>query len=515
MKNTLFVLILLWGSCHAESKTSSGEKYYVDCSGSVDGNGSKKKPWNTLASVNRFTFKPGDAILLKRGTKAVGELWPKGSGNENAQITIDTYGKGANPIIDAQGVENSAGIRLSNQEYWTIQNIEVTNNAATLAKRWGIYVFSDDGQVKHRIRIKNNIIHDVYASYIRTRQKGTKTTTFYEVGGIYVKVSEPGSMDDVLIEGNQVTDVVGIGISFWGESEFSGGGMNWNNLSPNVVVRGNTVVRTGADGILILGTDNELIEYNRVDHAGFHGKIGDVPGQLAKNGTDAIAGLWPTRHRNGLVQYNEVSNTHRFYGDGQAFDNDMYVSGTTIFQYNYSHNNEGGFFLDCCKPEDTNTGTIVRYNISQNDGDVEYLGFGKGIALVYNNVFYTEDSIRINGPSNNVFYNNIFWGKDGIWHDKVPAVIKTGVNIFDYNSYYGGMIPPVDANKIVSDPRFVNPGTGTKGLKSLDGYKLSDGSPCFQRGKIIPDNGGKDFWNNKVTDSSPPSIGVFNGGVVK
>ena len=509
MKHALLVLFLGWCSLQAECQTSVGKNYYVDCSADRDGIGSKKRPWNTLASINSFTFKPGDVILFKRGTKAIGELWPKGSGNENAQITIDAYGTGANPIVDAQGAENSAGIRLSNQEYWTIQNMEVINNSPTLGKRWGIYVVSNDSLVKHRIRIKNNIVHNVFASYIRDR--GGKITTFYDVGGIYVKVFEPGSMDDVLIEGNELIDIVGVGICFWGESEMEGRGMNWNNLSPHVVVRSNTVIRTGADGILVLGTDDELIEYNRVDNAGYHGKIGDVPGKLGKNGTDAIAGLWPTRHRNGLVQYNEVSNTHRFYGDGQAFDNDMYVTGSTIFQYNYSHNNEGGFFLDCCRAEKTNTGTIVRFNISQNDGEVEYLGFGKGIAIVYNNIFYTEDSIRINGLSNNVFYNNIFWAKDGIWHDKVPSVIKTGVNIFEHNSYYGGMVSPVDSNKITTNPMFVKPGSGTIGFKSLEGYKLLNGSPLIKIGKPVINSVKTDFWGNPVTDSSAPNIGAYNG----
>lgn len=509
MKKLLLFIFIACCSCNGDCQSSISNNYYVDCSAGINGNGSLTNPWNTLSSVNSFTFKPGNSILFKRGTISYGELWPKGSGNESRQIIIDAYGTGSKPIIDAQGVENSAAIRLSNQEYWTIQNLEVINNSTTMGTRWGIYVFSDDGQVKHRIHIKNNAVHNVYASYIRDR--GGKIITFYEVGGIYVKATEPGSMKDILIEQNQVTDIVGIGICFWGESEMAGGGMNWDNLSPNVVIRRNSVVRTGADGIVILGTDNELIEYNLVDGAGQLGKIGDVPGQMGKNGTDAIAGLWPTRHRNGLVQYNEVCNTKRFFGDGMAFDNDGFVSGTTIFQYNYSHDNEGGFFLDCCQPESTNTGTILRYNISQNDGKVGYLGLGKGKALVYNNVFYTTDAIIISGPSNNVFYNNIFYASYGKWDDKISNVSDSSVNIFDHNSYYGGLVPPIDAHKITVNPMFVKPESGSNGLKTLEGYKLLVGSPCLKGGKIIQDNGGKDFWGNPISISTTPSIGAYNG----
>jgi len=483
------------------SQSKNARNYYVDCSSNLDGNGSLKNPWNTLTSVNNFTFNPGDSILFKRGTKALGELWPKGSGNEKAQIVIDAYGTGSKPIIDAQGKENSAAIRLNNQEYWTILNMEVINNATTMGSRWGIYVFSNDSLVKHRIHIKNNTVHDVYASCIRD-PKGSNTPSFYKVGGIYVKVVEPGKMDDVLIEGNQLTDILGIGISFWGESENTGGGMNWNNLGTNVIIRRNSVVRTGADGILILGTDNELIEYNFVDGAGQLGVVGDMPGKPGNNGTDYIAGLWPTRHRDGIIQYNEVCNTRRFIGDGQAFDNDMFVSGTTIFQYNYSHDNEGGFFLDCCSPEETNTGNIIRYNISQNDGRYDYMTLSKGKNLVYNNIFYTIDTIAINNSSNNTFYNNIFWGKYGKWND----------NLFDHNSYFGGLAAPAnDSNKIAEDPGFVCPGSGRKGFETLEGYKLLLASPCLSGGKIISDNVRKDFWGNTVPVSTAPVIGVFNG----
>jgi hypothetical protein len=502
MKSILLFLILAWCSCGVFCQNSIRTNYYVDCSAVINGNGSLKNPWNTLASVNRFTFKPGDSVLFKRGTVAYGELWPKGSGNEYAQIYLDAYGEGPKPTIDARGTNNKAAIRLSNQEYWTIQNLEVKNNASTLGSRWGIYVISNDGQTKHCIRIMNNIVHDVYASYIRTPSKESKIPSFYEVGGIYIKVEEPGKMDNVLIEGNKVTDIVGIGISFWGESEFSNGGMNWDNLSPNVVIRRNSVVRTAGDGILILGTDNELIEYNYVDDAGHLGKNGDVPGKPGNNGTDFIAGLWPTRHRNGIVQYNEVSNTHRFIGDGQSFDNDLYVSGTTIFQYNYSHDNEGGFFLDCCQPESTNTGTILRYNISQNDGKFDYLRLTKGIARVFNNVFFTNDTISIKSSNNNVFFNNIFWADNGVWND----------NIFDHNAYFGGLTPPSDdVNKIISDPLLVNPGYGGIGRETLEGYKLLFGSPCLFKGNVIPDNIVKDFWDIPFPVTSAPSIGAYNG----
>jgi hypothetical protein len=467
--------------------SASATVYYVDGSAGSNGNGTYGAPWNAVSSVNTPTFAAGDSILFKRGTTCLGEVQPKGSGNAGAQITIGAFGTGELPIIDAQGVANTAGIRLANVEYWTVADVEVRNNATTVASRWGIYVFENDGTVKHRVIIRNTVVRNVYAS---SNHNGSPT--FYPVGGIYVKVSEPGRMDSVVIDGNHVFDIVGEGICFWGESEMSGGGMNWNNLSTNVIVRNNRVIRTGADGILTLGTDNVLIEGNLVDSAG----------RLGTSATEFIAGLWPTRHRNGIVQYNEVSHTKTWTGDGQSFDNDLYVLGSTIFQYNYSHDNDGGFFLDCCAPDGSNTGTIIRYNISQNDGSPWYMSLQKGIAKVYNNAFYRSGigPIKIDGATNNRFYNNIFYAN----------VLFSNNNILDHNAYFGGLAASSsDSNKVTANPLLAGPGTGGSGMNTLDGYKLQAGSPCIGAGTRISGMPAQDFWGNPILATGPIDIGPF------
>ena len=48
----------------------------------------------------------------------------------------------------------------------------------------------------------------------------------------------------MLIEGNYVCDIIGEAISFCGEWENAGGGLNYANCSTNVVVLKNTVLRT-------------------------------------------------------------------------------------------------------------------------------------------------------------------------------------------------------------------------------------------------------------------------------
>jgi hypothetical protein len=266
--------------------------------------------------------------------------------------------------------------------------------------------------------------------------------------------------------------------------------MNYSNCSPHVVVRNNTVNRTAGDGILILGTDNELVEHNLVEYAGALG----VPG------TDNIAGMWPTRHINGLWQYNEVHHTARWKGDGEGLDNDCFVKGITIFQDNYSHDNAGGFFLDCIAPDGGQS--VVRYNISKGDAMIGHLC--RDNALYYNNVFYAPGRMLLarvegGGKHGNQFYNNIFWcaGMKGFEGQ-----------VFSHNAYFGGTEPMAgDSHAIAGDPHFVNPGA----IDILAGFQLLANSPCLGNGMVIANHGGMDLWGNPVSATRPPNVGAYGG----
>jgi len=108
---------------------------------------------------------------------------------------------------------------------------------------------------------------------------------------------------------------------------------------------------------------------------------------------DYNVGIWPWSADNTIIQYNEVYGTKGQH-DAEGFDSD-WNSRNTLIQYNYSHDNEGGFLLICnegSQPADIsagNTGTIVRYNISQNDHHrgIKFSGPVKN-TLIYNNTIY-------------------------------------------------------------------------------------------------------------------------------
>src|SRR5262249_29475519 len=123
--------------------------FYVDCSVGADTNvgTSEDQPWDTIARVNHTTFQPGDSILFKRGATCDGMLTPQGSGSPGHPISIGANGNGPLPVI--RGGINSSAIRLFNQQYWHIQNIDAVGGSP-----YGIFIGGSEGQLNH-FRIKD------------------------------------------------------------------------------------------------------------------------------------------------------------------------------------------------------------------------------------------------------------------------------------------------------------------------------------------------------------------------
>lgn len=540
--------------------TSYARNYYLDNSAQSNGNGTTfNNAWNIVRSVNNSTFHAGDTIFIKRTgipyttttpkfyasgpqiTGLTGVLSPQGSGGPNAPITIDAYGppENGNPVIDAKGSDHSAGILLYNQDYWTINHMQIVNNSSSPGYRWGILVYyspQNTGTLHKNIKINNNYIHNIYGTYIKSGNP-----SIYVVGGIYVWVaagvtssynsstSANNRIDGVCIENNTVENITGTGIFFRGEGVWDGTGdvMNWNNLSKNVVIRGNRISNT-CDGIITMGIDNPLIEKNVVNRAGGTGVSGTDP----TNSTVAICGIWTTCSRSGLIQYNEVMNTLMLPGDGQPLHTDTYQSGTCIFQYNYTHSNQGGFITagwPVLMDDQTNKPhVIVRYNISQNDQNDNGAGFislGNGGDEFYNNTIYSTRPITFYTGSHSCdldINNNC----TGIYHPPYPDNPKSYFrnNIFnvggivsilgfpawdtddfeyDHNCYYGiSNLPSNESHAVTTNPNFFNTNAGA------GGFRLKSNSPCINAGIKIENKGGHDFWGVGLYNNKP-EIGAY------
>jgi hypothetical protein len=475
--------------------------FYVDALTGDDSNDglSASTAWKSLAPVNATTFDAGDRILLRAGTRYTGHFQLQGSGTADAPIIVTSYGTGVLPGIDGNGLPET--LLLQNGEYWEISNLEITNTGAAAAPgRNGILVKVQDFGVAHHIVLQNLYVHDVNGSNVKL--SGSGQGIFLVNGGSTI----PSSFDDLQVKNCHLLRCDRNGICMGSDYYWR---KNWN---PNhhVVIDGNLLEDIGGDGIVVISCDGALVQ-NNVLNGG------------RRRAQDYAAGIWPWSCDNTVLQFNEVTGMVGT-NDGEAYDCDYNCTGT-IFQYNYSHDNVGGFMLICNDGSFTpdknigNVGSIIRYNLSQNDGTRSFQFAGPvSNTQIYNNVIYTGPaqpqmiavswgSWGAGTPTNTVFSNNIFEGTSG----NSFAWPSTPAPVYSHNCLYGVFQnPPPDAALITADPLFVAPGTGGAGFGTLSGYLLMPGSPCSQNGILINNNGGFDFWGDPVDPVAPPNIGADN-----
>lgn len=484
MRTPRLLLLIFASAALACSSPALAATYYVDSVAGSDGNPgtSPEQAWQSLDKVNAESFGPGDQILLKAGSAWNGQqLRPRGSGSAAEPIVVNMYDTGNKPQINCEGAYLNA-VYLYNIEYWELNNLDITNTAPSpMANQHGVFVQADGTGTLHHIHLKDLDVHDVNGHLTEGDDQAKNN------GGIIVdsRGALRSSFDDVLIEGCSVINVDKSGIKTWSAWPRCKG-QTWEPHI-NVVIRDNVLDDIAGDGIVTAHCDGALVEYNVASRC-----------HMYPNG--AYVAMWTWDCANCVFQYNEAYDT-RHTSDGQAWDIDAFCNNIT-FQYNYSHDNHGGFMLlvscEFC------TDNVVRYNISQNDMFRLLRVHGPVTnTSVYNNVFYIGPQAgnptiidHTGSGQNGIYYrNNIFYNMGNGGYD------YSGSNVvFDYNVFYGNhpSSEPPDAHKLTSDPKFVAPGTASVGRDTCAGYKLQPDSPCIDSGMTIPDGGGRDFWGNPV-----------------
>ena len=461
------------------TRTSPGHStYYVDSVAGDDANAGTRSTaaWKSLDRINETEFAPGDTILLKSGSVWIGVLAPGGSWSAKWPIVMGKYGTGRKPKIVARD-EDQAALLIRNQEYWEIQDLEITNTGKVAgARRMGVSIRAEGFGTAHHIHLKRLSVHDVNGSNVKGQ--GMSGISWFSGG-------DPKSrFDDLLIEGCRLVRCDRNGITgssdHWGRKDWF--------PSLNVVVRGNVLEDIGGDGIVPIACDGALVERNIVRG-----------GRM--RALDAAAGIWPWSCDNTVIQHNEVSGM-RGTRDGQGFDSDWNCTNTLI-QYNYSHDNDGGFVLICNAGDSGpdynigNIGTIVRYNVSQNDGErIIHIGGPCKDTLIHNNTFYT-------GPERDMYaVLSTSWGGfsddtrfiDNIFHCDGKArfsFTKSTGDVFEGNVFFGGLEDvPEDAEAIRADPLLIGPGSAGEGMHTLDGYLFRPDSPCPEAGAFVPEADG-------------------------
>jgi hypothetical protein len=489
--------------------------YYVDAENGNDANSghSQQKAWASLEKVNNTVFLPGDQVLFRAGAVWEGQLELKGSGIAETPIKINRYGKGKNPAIHGEG-EKLYTVLLENVEYWEVRNLEITNMGKEReSRRRGVMMRAVDFGECHHIIMDSLEIHHVNGSLVKS--KGGGSAIYWQNRGDSVKTR----FVDLQITNCHLHHCGRNGIN-------SSGYTNRKIWYPSlgVLIRNNLLEQIPGDGIVPIGTDGALIEYN---------VMRDCPDILSRQ--EAAAGIWPWSADNTNIQFNEVSG-HKAKWDGQGFDSDWNCQNTVI-QYNYSHDNYGGFLLVCNNGSNVHTNrnigtmnTVVRYNVSINDGIRPYetrrrSWFSPAMHIsgpvestkIYNNIFIVPEKpspevdwtmVEMDNwggpwPVNTWFANNIFYVER-----KSRFHFNGDVNTqFSHNCFYGkfGNLPE-DPAAIFKDPQFVNVAARGEGFEVLKNFMLKKTSPCVNSGITVNDDGGKDLFGNPLDEQT--SIGV-------
>lgn len=521
--------------------------YYVDAENGDDSNDgtTPESAWKTLEKASSIRqLKEGGSILLKAGCVWNGEqLTVKNAqGTEANPVVIGKYGEGADPVINGNGAnwdyeskEELAAVHICNSENIVIENLEITNWDSSVSGDYaqsskllsGLVVENKDAGELSNVVIRNNKIHDVNGKMAGGAEKAA--------GGLIVVVTGGGTnhtgkveswFNGLTIDGNEVYNVCHEAIymeSVWASRTLVGGTssdtgyQNAGNSkwigSSDVLIENNYVHDVAGDGIVPINTTEALVQYNLIDNSA------DSNWDYSANPNHAA--LWTWNADNVTFRYNEASNTSKAAigtavgNDSMAFDFDYGVQNC-VYEYNYSHDNLGGFLMLCPGPGAT-VNNIARYNISVNDGLYEgapiiRLGTGKYGSLgvqIYNNTMYWEDNggYALNlaqdsywegsGIEEVSLFNNIFCGP------ATGAMSTQGGVTYNSNLVYSsdGSAEEIyrnaanDENAVYADPKFADvtdytSGTWTEGqltLGTADGFKVQADSPAINAGTEHPD----------------------------
>ncbi|MFE0149883.1 right-handed parallel beta-helix repeat-containing protein [Nonomuraea sp. NPDC059007] len=475
------------GLTAAPAQAAAARNFFVDCQAAPGGSGrDAARPLTALAQVNAIVFRAKDTVKFRAGTVCTGRLEPLGSGTAGRPVTFTSHGTGPKPIIQGDGGEWA--VHLVDNSHVTIEKLHITNPAPTTGKRTGVQYNSTTAAPKAGLVLRDLEISDVAGWGNKT---GANSSWFSYSAGISIQAlpdGVPGPIDGITITGNYIHDTGGGGIKI---------SRKGNDYHRNVLIARNTIRAVGGDGIVVHASDRPLVEHNLFDEGGA-GKYPYVDGNFA--------GMWPINSVDPVFQYNEVTRQRPTIYDSTAWDCDGGIKGTCLYQYNYSHDNAGGFFLGCqgCTEFPNYKATaVLRFNIAQDDCRIA--NTDNAPFRVYNNTFFCSSQkvdMRLNQDTRLV--NNIFYAAHGAF--------PTGTGItYDANVYHGGITPPAgDARGITADPGLAAPGTAT-GAGDVNGYKLLAGSPALGTGVAVDGLGARDYFGNPLTTLSR---GAYSGAPV-
>jgi hypothetical protein len=463
-----------------------------------------QQPWKSISKVNGLNLEPGDSVLFKGGDTLSGTITIGSDDNGTAAspVVFGSFGSG-HAVIKSTG----NGVDAGNCRYIRVVRLDFVGPTRLSGGQRGVFFNG----------VRNSVIDSV-------RSQG------YNRSGIGVDNSQA-----IRVTGCYVTDNGYAGILAMGTTRdlYIGYCKAINNpgypTSPN----------HSGNGILLQGGTVRqcLIEYCEAAENGWD--MGNP------NGGNGPCGIWTWCADSVLIQYciahhNRSTPKH---GDGCGFDWDGGTNNTTI-QYCYSYENDGNGYFFCEQSGRSSTNNIMRYCISENDGNLSwtsgisiagtftnckiynnivystampkgvpnhfgvvqtrnYYGaplesscavFGAGMdeknAVLYNNIFILKGSGRIVGSYNgDPFRNNLYWciGGSATYAGNTQGGFAAYPSLDTWRDATGNEKINGQNVGMYADPMLANAGKGEKltdptQLPKLFAYMLLPTSPCIDKG---------------------------------
>jgi hypothetical protein len=353
--------------------------------------------------------------------------------------------------------------------------------------------------VSNHIHLVGLNVHNVVG------QLGTDATS-KNTGGIGFESTggSGASFDDLLIQNCTINNADDMGIYLSDDSGAAPRSTNWAQAKwNNVVIEGNQISDIGKNALVVRASDAPIIQNNVINGSST---------RLHGNAIYTIGTL------NAVIQGNNIYNTALTGYSGledAAVDPDNDSVGTLV-QYNYSHNNAGGMVNPNSISGTGNycDGTIIRYNISQDDVNqvIQFSGAATNTQIYDNDIY-------IGSGLSPIIFGAHLWGGTGGWannttySNNIIYNVGNGTyslggstnNVFNANLFYGNhpSSEPSDPKKLTSNPLLQNPGSGGTAINTLDGYQLDSGSPAIASGVFINNNGGRDFFGTTLPSGAP------------
>lgn len=387
----IIALLLVCYSVHAQKVLAyrKGQAYYVSNRGDDNGDGSKTSPWQSVSKVNASTLQANDTVYFEGGQIFNGTLFiQQVTAGKYMPLVITSYGKGRAVINGG----NSNAIVLYKCSYVKLVNITCTGSGRK------------EGNTKDGIAI--NTCTNINVDKVEV--------SGFQKAGVFVYASGFVGMNEVLAHDNGFA-----GVSVSGDyGEHNCYNIHINNCrAENNPGDPTNLTNHSGNGIIAGYCKNVLIENSVATNNGW-----DMP----RTGNGPV-GIWCYEADSVTIEHclSYKNKTSKGGADGGGFDLDGGVTNS-IIQYCLSYQNQGsGFGIFQYAGAGKWHDNIIRFNISEDDGNVSPAHAGIFIwnssrdsgqfnnCLFYNNVIYNTQGAAISYDKESehagfVYYNNIF-----------------------------------------------------------------------------------------------------------